>query len=267
MDTAVTFRPSPADTEDTAVQIAALAPWSQNILLPDGTETASSQPAANRAARQWEQIQDFLPADLTGFEALVINGNAGHHALMLAKRGAHVTLLDENSHFLRQARWVASRHGIAHQIELLRGHVNHLATWRGRPDVVLWLDGLHTLRYPLLGLDIIAQLARRCLILGLPSSEADVEYEGTSGVDEHGAWWAFDETLSTLLRSAGFDHAAAPGPGLFVCQPVAAAARKLMRTRTEFLAVTGGLPTGLARFEEDLSIGAGAIAPLAIATA
>lgn len=264
MENVALFRPSPAETdsEDLAAEIAALAPWSQNIRLPDGTETAPGQTSAHRAAAQWEQIRDYLPADLTGCHALVINGNAGYHALELVRRGAQVTLTDENPHFLRQARWAATKHGAAHHIELLRGHMNHLAAWRGRPDVVLWLEGLHALRYPLLGLDIVAQLARRCVILGLPAATFE---EGDDATPELGAWWAFEETMTTLVRSAGLDQVANPGPGLFVCQPFSSASQTPVWKRSEFLAATGGLPSGLNRFGDELPIAPNEIPPLTIA--
>src|SRR3954463_5960088 len=89
--------------------IAALGPWFHNIHLPDGTQTAPDHFLGDFPRFKWEALADHLPADLEGWTALDIGCNAGFYTFELAARGARVTGIDVDPHYLAQAEWAAAR--------------------------------------------------------------------------------------------------------------------------------------------------------------
>lgn len=247
----------PSRDEDVAFEIAALAPWTQNLTLPDGTSTAPEQPAPDQPGTIWDQFRDFLPADLAGRHALDIGCNAGFYAVELARRGAHVTALESNPHFLRQAQWVIGRHALEDRVDLFRGHLYDLARWRGHHDVVLLLGQLHRLRYPMLALDIAAQLAQRCLILQVPetipnSSGPTVWWQSTAG------------TVEAMINAAGFEVVARPGSDLYLCQPRKSASATPRWNDPEFAAATGTMPPGMNLYRDETAVTPASVAPLAV---
>src|SRR5918998_3983061 len=107
--------------------ITALGPWFHNLHLPGGDETAPDHPLGDFPAFKWREIAPHLPADLTGWTALDIGCNAGFYTFELARRGAHVTGIDVEPLFLRQAEWAAREFGLEHQVAFRRMHVYDLA--------------------------------------------------------------------------------------------------------------------------------------------
>src|SRR5207248_1514672 len=81
-------------------EIASLAPWFHNLHLPNGTQTAPEHPLGDFPAVKWRQIAPFIAPDLTGWRALDIGCNAGFYSFELARRGAEVTALDIDPHYL-----------------------------------------------------------------------------------------------------------------------------------------------------------------------
>src|SRR4051794_3755702 len=152
-----------------------LAPWFHNLHLPDGRQTAPDHPLGDFPRFKWEQIAPHLPEDLTGCRALDIGCNAGFYSFQLARRGAHVTAVDVDGHYLRQARWAAGELGLEDRIELRQLGVYDLADLGGDPyDVVLFLGVLYHLRHPLLALDIVAERTGGALVvqtLTMPGDE------------------------------------------------------------------------------------------------
>ena len=112
---------SPAD------DIAALGPWFHNLHLPDGTQTVPDHFLGDFPTFKWEQIRDHLPADLAGWTALDIGCNAGFYSFELARRGARVTGIDHDPHYLRQARWAAGRFGLDDRVSFRQMQVYDLA--------------------------------------------------------------------------------------------------------------------------------------------
>jgi tRNA (mo5U34)-methyltransferase len=88
-------------------EIAALAPWFHNLHLPDGTETAPSHFLGEFPRYKWQALAPHLPKRLDGWTALDIGCNAGYYTFELARRGARVTGIDVDPHYLRQAEWAA----------------------------------------------------------------------------------------------------------------------------------------------------------------
>lgn len=236
-----------ADPE-VARAVARLAPWFHNLHLPDGTETAPDHPLGDFPAGKWRQIAPHLPDDLAGWSALDVGCNAGFYSFELARRGARVTAVDHDEHYLRQARWAAERLGVAERIVFERRDAYQLARQglRGRPpfDLVLFLGVFYHLRYPLLVLDGLARRARRLLVfqsLSLPGDEVEEEtgdrpltrrdellapgwpkmaFLEHSFAGDPTNWWVPNRAaMEAMLRSAGLEVVARPGHEIYLCRP------------------------------------------------
>ncbi|MFL6261805.1 MAG: TIGR04290 family methyltransferase [Thermoanaerobaculia bacterium] len=231
---------SPSLAED----IEALGPWFHNLHLPDGTQTAPGHFLGDFPTFKWEQIRDYLPADLSGWTALDIGCNAGFYSFELARRGATVTGIDHDPHYLRQARWAAGQYGLETQVRFLEMAVYDLAATPERYDLVLFMGVLYHLRYPLLGLDIVARKVGRRMIfqtLTMPGEEeseppADVPIDQREVMLDPGwpkmafiehrlandptNWWAPTHAcVEAMLRSAGLRVLERPGHEIYVCEP------------------------------------------------
>jgi tRNA (mo5U34)-methyltransferase len=227
--------------------VARLGPWFHNLHLPGGRQTAPDHPLGDFPAFKWEQIAPHLPADLRGRRALDIGCNAGFYTFELARRGAEVTAVDVDEHYLRQARWAAGELGLADRIVLVQLGVYELAQLAAEPfDVVLFLGVLYHLRHPLLALEIVAQLTRGSLVvqtLTMPGEErvqappdmpidareqltaagwpamAFVEHELAGDPTN---WWAPNAAcVEAMLRSCGLEIRAIPGHEIWLCSPAA----------------------------------------------
>jgi tRNA (mo5U34)-methyltransferase len=227
-----------------ADEIEALGPWFHNLHLPDGTQTAPCHFLGDFPTFKWEQIRDHLPADLKGWTALDIGCNAGFYSFELARRGATVTGIDHDPHYLRQARWAAGQFGVEGQVRFLEMQVYDLAATPERYDLVLFMGVLYHLRYPLLGLDVVARKVGRRMIfqtLTMPGEEA-VEPPADVPIDQREVmldpgwpkmafiehrladdptnWWAPNHAaVEAMLRSAGLRVRERPGHEIYVCEP------------------------------------------------
>jgi tRNA (mo5U34)-methyltransferase len=225
-------------------EIASLAPWFHNLHLPNGAQTAPEHPLGDFPAVKWRQIAPFIAPDLTGWRVLDIGCNAGFYSFELARRGAEVTGLDIDPHYLAQARWAAREYGLQGSVEFRQGSVYELAACRERFDLVWFLGVLYHLRHPLLALDILRGITRRQMVLQtltMPGEEP-LQPPETIGLfqrewlllpgwprmafiehtleDDPTNWWAPDRAcVEALVRSAGFKVTASPGHEIYVCEP------------------------------------------------
>jgi tRNA (mo5U34)-methyltransferase len=225
-------------------QIASLAPWFHNLHLPDGVQTAPEHPLGDFPAVKWRQIAPFIAPDLTGWRVLDIGCNAGFYSFELARRGAAVTAMDIDPHYLAQARWAAREYGLQDRIEFRQNSVYELAGARQQFDLVWFLGVLYHLRHPLLALDILREVTRRQMVLQtltMPGEEA-LEVPGSVGLFEREwltrpgwprmafieralagdptNWWAPNHAcVEAMIRSAGFEVRARPGHEIYVCEP------------------------------------------------
>ena len=231
-----------------ARRVAELGPWFHNLHLPDGTETAPNHPLGDFPANKWRRIAPHLPPDLSGWTALDVGCNAGFYSFELARRGARVTGVDHDAHYLDQARWAAQRFGLAGRISFQRGDVYELAregALGGESfDLVLFLGVFYHLRYPLLALDGIARRVRRLLLfqsLSLPGREVEPDtgdrplaargdllapgwpkmafVEHTLAGDPTNWWVPNRAAVEALLRAAGLEPVARPGDEIYLCRP------------------------------------------------
>ncbi len=224
--------------------IAALAPWFHNLHLPDGQQTAPDHFLGDFPRFKWQQLALHLPQDLTNWRVLDIGCNAGFYSFELAQRGAQVLGIDVNPHYLAQANWAVQQFQLQKQVEFRQMQVYDLARLHETFDLVLFMGVFYHLRYPLLGLDIVAQKTNQLLVfqtltmtdnaayphadeLGFQNREVmsqmgwpkmafiEREFEG-----DPTNWWAPNHTgVEALLRSAGLQVIAHPGHEMYLCTP------------------------------------------------
>lgn len=227
-----------------AAEAATLGPWFHNLHLPDGGQTAPRHPLGDFPREKWEQIAPHLPARLEGWTVLDIGCNSGFYCLELAKRGAEVTGIDIDPHFLRQARWAASVHGFESRITFHRAAVYDLARRDLDYDLVLFMGVFYHLRYPVLGLDLAAERARRLFLFQTLTTpdDAEIETPEDQDFDDRSAllaagwpkmafiekslagdptnWWVPNHAaVLALLRSSGLQVRSRPGHEIYLCEP------------------------------------------------
>ncbi|MCE5200716.1 MAG: TIGR04290 family methyltransferase [Armatimonadota bacterium] len=145
-------------------RIAELAPWFQNIHLPDGSQTSPDTYLGDFPSYKWLEFSNSIPVNLDGWTALEIGCNAGFYSIELAKRGAQVTGIDINPHYLTQAEWASRQFNLENHVTLKQMQVYDLAHIDDKFDIVLFMGVFYHLRYPLLAMDIVAQKVQRNLI-------------------------------------------------------------------------------------------------------
>src|SRR5690606_38532316 len=152
--------------EGLRARVEELGPWFHNLHLPGGIQTAPDHwLQADFPAFKWAEIAPHVPASLEGWTVLDIGCNAGYYSFELARRGARVTAIDVDPHYLRQARWAAGELGLADRVELHQMQVYELARSDGQFDLVWFMGVLYHLRHPLLALDIIRRRTRRMMVM------------------------------------------------------------------------------------------------------
>jgi tRNA (mo5U34)-methyltransferase len=209
--------------------IHALGPWFHNLHLPDGRQTAPDHPLGDYPAYKWAALAAHLPRDLSGRRVLDIGCNAGYFSIEMARRGARVTAIDHDPHYLRQAAWAAEQFDLGDRLVLEQGDVYGLANRMDRFDIVLFLGVFYHLRYPLLGLDLAASVCDGLLLFqslatGGGEDDMDTSDPGYLGRDrlredawpklafiEHELagdptnWWVPNPpAIRAMARSAGF---------------------------------------------------------------
>lgn len=242
-----TLQSHPARASAASEDIHALGPWFHNLHLPDGRQTAPDHPLGDYPAYKWAMLAPHLPDDLSGRRVLDIGCNAGYFAIELARRGARVTAIDHDPHYLRQAAWAARQFDVGDRLELEEGDIYGLAGRAARYDIVLFLGVFYHLRYPLLGLDLAASLSTDLLLFqslatGGSTDDPDTSDPGYLGRDrlredawpklsfiEHELagdptnWWVPNPSaMRAMVRSAGYE-VSAMADDVHVCRRTGAA--------------------------------------------
>lgn len=225
-------------------QVDRLGPWFHNLHLPDGTQTCPQHFLGDFPSFKWQAIAPEVPAQLDGFTALDIGCNAGFYSFELARRGAQVVAIDNDEHYLNQARWAAGVYGLEKSIEFRRMEVYDLARRNEQYDLVLFMGVLYHLRYPLLGLDIVSRCVKRMMVFqcmtmpgdAVTEPPADLPFAERERLTEDGwpkmafierrlasdptNWWAPNHAcLEAMLRSSGFKIRSQPAHEIYVCEP------------------------------------------------
>ena len=255
-----------APSKEREQEIAALGPWFHNLHLPDGAQTAPGSPLGDFPAFKWREIAPHLPDDLSGWSALDIGCNAGFYSFELAKRGACVTGIDVEPLFLAQAKWAAAEFRLQDRVEFRLMQVYDLAHTTESYDLVLFMGVFYHLRYPMLGLDIVAEKVRRLMVFQTLTMPGEETFEGTrqdrdimdrevfrepgwpklAFIEHEFAgdatnWWAPNHAaVEAMLRSSGLMVTGRPGHEIYLCEPDPNA-RTWPRTRgaNELLSATG----------------------------
>jgi tRNA (mo5U34)-methyltransferase len=229
-----------------AQEIAELGPWFHNLHLPDGTQTAPSHFLGDFPSYKWRALAPHLPERLDGWSALDIGCNAGYYSFELARRGAAVTGIDMDPHYLNQARWAARELGLEAAVEFRQMQVYDLAAEDETFDLVLFMGVFYHLRYPLLGLDIVSRHTRRMMVfqtMTMPGMDVygdtrdhpiddrdvllDPGWPRMAFIEHRFAgdptnWWVPNHSaVEAMLRSSGMEVHAHLGHEIYLCAPAA----------------------------------------------
>ena len=109
--------------------------------LPNGAQTAPDHPLGDFPANKWRQLASHLPANLTGWSAVDIGCNAGFYSFELVRRGAMVTAINVDGHYLQQARWAAREFGLEERITFKQMQVYELARVNETYALVWFMGG------------------------------------------------------------------------------------------------------------------------------
>ena len=153
-----------------------MEPWFHNIHLPGGETTAPNHPLGDFPSYKWEVIDHYLPEDLTGCKVLDIGCNAGYYSVKCALKGATVTAIDIDPHYLNQAKWVVNLFNLQERIKFYRMQVYDLVKMDWEFDIVLFLGVFYHLRYPLLAIDIVSEKVKDMLVFQSLSLQHDGEH-------------------------------------------------------------------------------------------
>jgi len=248
---------------DVLEDIKRLGPWFHNIHLSDTVQTFPNHHFGDFPNWKWQQLAPHLPVDLSGWKVLDIGCNAGFYSFELARRGAQVLGIDGNPHYLAQARWAAAMLGLHEVCRFQCRQIYDLARMKGRWDLVLFMGVFYHLRYPLLGLDIVAEKVKRLLVFQSVATGAggpaprpdDVDFQTIEEVERpswprmafvehtfcHDAtnWWIPTRlAVIGMLRSTGMKVEASIDRDTLLCVPDGSAGARAWN-RIEFLAATG----------------------------
>jgi tRNA (mo5U34)-methyltransferase len=155
-----------------------------------------------------------------------------------------VTGIDLDPHYLSQAAWAAREFGLDSAVEFRRMQVYDLARLERSFDLVLFMGVFYHLRYPLLGLDLVARHTNRLLVFQtlttpgldvladsgdrpLNSREAllDPGWPRMAFIERHFAgdptnWWVPNHAgAQAMLRSSGLKVLTHLGHEIYLCEP------------------------------------------------
>jgi len=222
-------------------RIRALDPWFHDLEI-HGIRTAPNHPLGNFLQDLWSQVEPAFPGDMTGKTVLDIGCNAGFYSLRLHARGAQVTGIEHDPHYLRQAEFAARELGA--DIEFILMDVYDVERLGRQFDYVLFMGVLYHLRYPLYALDKVARLPRERLVFQsmLRGSAETLRVEDDYPITEREVfldsrfpcmyflenryagdptnWWVPNRAgMEAMLRSAGLRIDARVGSEVYYCSP------------------------------------------------
>ncbi|HET7321494.1 MAG TPA: TIGR04290 family methyltransferase [Longimicrobiaceae bacterium] len=226
-------------------RIRSLDPWFHDLDL-QGVRTAPDHPLGNFLRDLWHQVEPAFPEDMTGKTVLDIGCNAGFYSLQLHARGAKVTGIEHDPHYLAQAKLAAEVLDADIDYRLLDVYdVDQLGK---QFDYVIFMGVLYHLRYPLYALDKVARLPRERLVFQSMlrgSADSSLRVAGDYPIDEREMfddprfpcmyflehryagdptnWWVPNQAgMEAMLRSAGLTIERHIGSEVYFCAPTRA---------------------------------------------
>lgn len=259
--------PTPAPEADSRRDtVRRLGPWFQNLHLPGGLKTAPEHFLGDFPSFKWNAIQSHLPANLKGWRVLDIGCNAGFYCFKLAARGAQVLGIDREPLYLAQAEWAREQFRFENQVEFKQMQLYDLLRMDQTFDLVIFMGLFYHLRYPVLGLDIVAQKVGRLMVfqtLTMPGEDVRRDTSGL-GIEQRDGlldpgwpkmaffehefaadrtnWWAPNHAcVEAMLRTSGLRVVSRPAHEVYLCEPDAKhPGCAASWNAEEFLAATAG---------------------------
>jgi tRNA (mo5U34)-methyltransferase len=229
--------------EELQSRVRDLDPWFHDLNL-HGVRTAPNHPLGNFLQDLWSMVEPAFPKDMTGKTVLDIGCNAGFYSLQLHGRGARVTGIEHDPHYLAQARFAADIVGA--EIEYIQMDVYDVDRLGRKFDYVLFLGVLYHLRHPLYALEKVAGMVRERLVFqsmlrgktnvfqtapDYPITERDVFLEDgfpamyfieNRYAGDPTNWWIPNRAaMEAMLRTAGLYVEDRAGAEVFYCSPMA----------------------------------------------
>lgn len=242
-------------------EIDELAPWFHNLHLPDEKQTAPDHFLGDFPSFKWKKISQAIPEDLNGWKVLDIGCNAGFYSIELAKRGAEVTAIDLDEHYLRQAKWAAEKFAVSDKINFRQMQVYDLAQIEEEYDLIWYMGVFYHLRYPLLALDILAKRTNGLMMfqsLSLPGKDLEIpenidlddrdflkspDFPSMAFIEHKMAgdptnWWVPNTAaVKAMLRSCGFEITAVPDDETYLARKTSSPQETW--NKSEYLSATG----------------------------
>jgi tRNA (mo5U34)-methyltransferase len=226
------------------LKIKELGPWQYNIDI-NGIQTTPTQ--SNYLKKRWESIEPYIPDSLNGKTVLDLGCGAGHFSIKMKQRGADVLGVDWYKKTHDQAKFAAEVLDLNIQYKL-ENIYEFLIRNKKVFDYVLFLGVFYHLRYPLLALDKIGEIAKEKLYfqtIVTDSDSSDVELEipnnitnGNSKIfknstfpkmyfiekkmtNAYNNWFVCNSNaVRAILRSSGFTNIISSDMGFFICEPI-----------------------------------------------
>ncbi|MCC9135509.1 TIGR04290 family methyltransferase [Pontibacter silvestris] len=249
---------------DIQQEIEQLGPWFHNLHLPGGEQTAPNHRLGNFPSFKWQELENSIPTDLSGWNVLDIGCNAGFYSIELAKRGANVLGIDVDPHYLTQAMWAAKQFGLDDKIEFKQMQVYDVARLDRQFDLIWYMGVLYHLRYPLLSLDILSQKTRKMMVfqtLTMPGEENKATPEDIGIHDrvhmlenswpkmafiekkmagDLTNWWAPNHAcIEAMMRSCGLKVTSRPGHEIYICEVDEELRQHQQWNQSEYLSAVG----------------------------
>jgi tRNA (mo5U34)-methyltransferase len=159
--TMATARAARLDRDELETRVRELDPWFHDLDL-HGVRTAPNHPLGDFLQSLWSQVEPAFPRDMRGKTVLDIGCNGGFYSLQLHARGARVTGIEHDPHYLEQAKFAAGVLGADIDYRLMDVYdVDRLGQ---QFDYVLFMGVLYHLRHPLYALEKVAKLPREKLV-------------------------------------------------------------------------------------------------------
>lgn len=190
--------------------------WYHRVELPDGTVT----PGDRDQSLVYRLYEPYLPESLEGCTVLDLGANACGLSVEFARRGAQVTAVEYNRHYLTQAEFVLDATGCRDRVKLLLGNVFAIGALEQRFDIVCYVGLAYHVRHPQLALDLISHRCRGTLLAssqtiagaGLMMTNRAMTHPApgrTLGDRPVGFLWGWEPTeklFVEMIASAGFQN-------------------------------------------------------------